>query len=329
MSRNILIVGFDGAQVLDVTGPAQIFSAADQQIGGGAYRVRLVGPTETGFETTSGIRLPVDLTVGAVSDMELDSTDTLLIAGGGGSRAHSPEVRSIDALTARAQGRVRRIVSVCTGAFFLARSGILAGRRVTTHWAWADVLQRISPTSTVDVNAIYLEDDGVWTSAGVTAGIDLCLALVEEDLGRSHALALAREHVVYRIRPGGQSQFAGSVLETGTGHARLDALASRVAQQPGRDWRLESLAETAAVSTRTLTRLFQTHARISPARFVERLRIDLACTALTDTAEPIARVAESAGFGALRRMERAFLRNLNVSPSEYRARFRAPNTTAR
>ena len=219
-------------------------------------------------------------------------------------------------------------MSVCTGAFFLAAAGLLDGRRAATHWRYVESFRRFRPQVGVDPEAIYLRDGNVWTSAGVTAGIDLALALIEADFGRSIALAVARRHVVFRIRPGGQGQFSPELAAQGIRDQRLSKLAEKIAEEPQEDWRTDTLAAEAGVSLRSLSRLFRKELNASPSEFVERVRIDQARRALLETEAQIESVAIRCGFGSLRRMDRAFSRAISATPTEFRARFKPPGATA-
>jgi transcriptional regulator GlxA family with amidase domain len=219
---------------------------------------------------------------------------------------------------------VARIASVCSGTFFLAAAGALDGRRAATHWSEVDALKQFRPAVIVDGDAIHVEDHGIWTSAGVTAGMDLALAMIEADLGRRIALAIARRHVVFRIRPGGQSQFSAELAAQSAGNGKLQRLAEMVTAQPRSDWRTDVLAAQIGVSQRSLSRLFRGDLNISPADFVERVRIDLARRRLLETEENVEAIALACGFGSLRRMDRAFARTIAASPTEFRSRFK-PN----
>ena len=211
---------------------------------------------------------------------------------------------------------------MCSGAFFLAAAGVLDGRRAATHWRAVEALRRFRPEVDVDADAIYVRDGNVWTSAGVTAGIDLALALLEADRGRDIALSVARAHVVFRIRPGGQSQFSVPLDAGGIRDRRLARLAERIEQRPRDDWRTDMLATEAGVSLRSLSRLFRKELNASPSAFVERIRIDRARRALLETNAPVETIAIDCGFGSLRRMDRAFTRVIATTPTEFRSRFK-------
>jgi transcriptional regulator GlxA family with amidase domain len=322
-SLNVLLLAFPNGQLLDITGPLQMFAGANAEVSHQAYRIEIAAPDAGPLVTSSGVRLIADLSFAQVTSKRLDRTHTLLAAGGHpGMRAELAR-GGVTGIVSRAIGRVPRIASVCTGAFFLAAAGLLDGRRAATHWSAADDLKRFRPAIIVDDDAIHVEDRGVWTSAGVTAGMDLALAMIEADLGRDVALMIARRHVVFRIRPGGQSQFSSELAAQCAGNGKIRQLAERITQHPQADWRTEALAVEAGVSQRSLSRLFRSGLNVSPADFVERVRIDLARRRLLDTSESVDVVAHGCGFGSVRRMDRAFARTIAVSPTEFRARFRA------
>jgi len=204
----------------------------------------------------------------------------------------------------------------------LAAAGALDGRRAATHWSEVEALKRFRPAVLVDGDAIHIEDRGVWTSAGVTAGMDLALAMIEADVGRKVALAVARRHVLFRIRPGGQSQFSAELVVQSAGNPKLQKLTEKVTVRPRADWRTDVLAAEAGVSRRSLSRLFRTGLNVSPADFVERVRTDLARRKLLETEDNVEVIAVACGFGSLRRMDRAFARAMSASPTEFRSRFK-------
>jgi transcriptional regulator GlxA family with amidase domain len=224
----------------------------------------------------------------------------------------------------RASRSARRTASVCTGAFVLAAAGLLDGRRATTHWAWAQELQREHPQVRVDAEPIFVRDAQIWTSAGVTAGMDLALALVEEDLDRDAALQIARHLVLFLRRPGNQSQFSATLSAQTPAREPLREVQRHVVEHPEADLSVEALATRACMSTRHFARAFAAETGTTPARYVERVRIEAARRRLEDTAEPIAAVASTCGFGTAETMRRTFLRALDVGPAEYRRRFYSP-----
>jgi transcriptional regulator GlxA family with amidase domain len=259
--------------------------------------------------------------------------DTLVVAGGSGSRAACEDERLI-AFIRRAAARARRTASVCTGAFLLARARVLAGRRATTHWAAAEELARAYPDVDVDADPIYVRDGSVWTSAGVTAGIDLALALVEEDLDRDAALAIARHLVMFLRRPGGQSQFSAALAgqvrgEHARGRSSLREVQRAVVEDVAGVHTVEAMALRAHMSTRHFARAFRAETGMTPARYVERVRLEAARRSLEEGDDALAAIARACGFGTAETMRRTFLRALGVGPAEYRRRFHVAGARAR
>ena len=252
--------------MLDVTGPLQMFAGVNDELGRQAYELVIAAPKRGPFKTSSGIGLVADLAIADVSPAKCRASDTLIVAGGDPGLCRALESGEIAALIKAARRRGARIVSICTGTFFLAAAGLLDGRRAATHWRSVERLRRFRPQVDVDPEAIYLRDGDVWTSAGVTAGIDLALALIEADFGRAIALAVARRHVVFRIRPGGQGQFSPELAAQGIRHHRLSKLAEKIAEGPQEDWRTDTLAAEAGVSLRSLSRLFRKELNASPSQ---------------------------------------------------------------
>jgi transcriptional regulator GlxA family with amidase domain len=287
-----------------------------------AYRIEIAAPQAGPFATSSGVRLVADTSFAQITNKRLVRIHTLITVGGEpGMRQEVARGNATD-IVSRAIGRVPRIASVCSGTFFLAAAGALDGRRAATHWSEVEALKRFRPAVLVDGDAIHVEDGGIWTSAGVTAGMDLALAMIEADLGRKVALAIARRHVVFRIRPGGQSQFSAELVAQSADSPKLQKLAEKITTHPRTDWRTDALAAEAGVSRRSLSRLFRAGLNISPADFVERVRTDLARRRLLETNDNVEGIAVACGFGSLRRMDRAFARAMSASPSEFRSRFR-------
>lgn len=317
-SRVIEMVAFDAVQLLDVTGPLQVFATANETIakagGPHPYTVRIVAPQAAGVTASAGIVL-------ATHPLSRPGTpvDTLIVAGGPGVEAAAEQRDLVAWLTARAAA-ARRTASVCTGAYLLAATGLLDGRRAATHWSFCDDLARRFPAVRVEPDPIFVRDGPVWTSAGVTAGIDLALALLEEDLGRDVALAVARYLVVFLKRPGGQAQFSAA-LSLQAGEAPFGKLHAWIDGNLARDLSLPTLAAQAGMSERSFSRHYLEAIGLTPARAVERLRVDAARRLLTDTKAPIKRVARQCGFGTEETMRRSFLRLLSTSPQDYRARF--------
>jgi transcriptional regulator GlxA family with amidase domain len=315
-SKRILIMAFPGVQLLDVVGPAETFAVAER-FHPGSYRIEIVAPEET-VVASSGLQLRADR---LQSNLRVP-VHTVLVPGGEGTVGAYTDPDYVAAMT-RVCDRAERVVSVCSGAFLLARIGLLDGKRATTHWSECERLARLHPDVTVEPDAIYVRDDAVWTSAGVTAGIDLALAVIEHDLGRDAALEVARWLVVFVRRPGGQSQFSAQLGAQATEHHWLRDLQSFVADHPEADLSVGALAERSHVSARHLARVFTRELGCTPATYVERSRVDVARRLLEDTGLTLDAVADGAGFGSVETLRRAFRRVLGVAPHEYRARFRA------
>jgi transcriptional regulator GlxA family with amidase domain len=248
--------------------------------------------------------------------------DTLVVAGGVGAREAVEDAGTV-AWIAAAAARARRTASVCTGAHLLAEAGVLAGRNATTHWRWCRTLARRHPDVELDDDAIFVRDGDVWTSAGVTAGIDLSLALVEEDLGRDVALAVAQELVVFLRRPGGQSQFSRALAAQQATRPALRELQGWIAGHLDADLSVAALAARANLTERSFSRAFRREVGEPPAAYVETLRIERARMLLEDGAESIEAVARATGFASAEVLRRAFHRRVGVSPAAYRERFRA------
>jgi transcriptional regulator GlxA family with amidase domain len=308
MSRRIAVVIFEGFQILDVSGPLAAFEIASR-FAGAAYAPRILAP-QAGWIASSGAAA---MAAEALDDADYD---TVLVSGGAGSRdpAHAPVIAAW--LAARAP-RARRIASVCSGAYLLAQAGLLDGRRCTTHWRRSEDFARAYPAARLEADRIYVRDGPVWTSAGITAGIDLALALVEDDLGAAIARATAQELVVHHRRPGGQSQFS-ALLDMGGVHGRFGSLIDWARERLGERLSVERLADQAAMSPRHFARAFAAEVGLTPAKAVERLRLEAARTRVETTREPIDTVALSVGFGDPERMRRAFLRAFGQPPQALR-----------
>jgi transcriptional regulator GlxA family with amidase domain len=265
----------------------------------------------------SGLRLVADRAFERVRG----GIDTLVVAGGD-VRAAASDLRLRRWLRAMTP-RVRRLASVCSGAFILAEAGLLDGRRATTHWLGVPLLQQRYPRVTVEPDAIFVRDGSVYTSAGVTAGIDLALAMVEEDLGRPIALAVARRLVVFLKRPGGQSQFSSHLAAQEVGPDALRDLSSWIVEHLDDELTIERLAARAAMSPRHFARVFRRETGCTPAKYVERARVDAARRLLEDGSDGLEGVAARCGFGSGEQMRRTFLRHVGVVPIEYRRRFQS------
>jgi transcriptional regulator GlxA family with amidase domain len=316
--RNIILFAVEGVQLLDVSGPLDVFAEANLQAGSEAYRLAVMAPNAGKLRSSSGVCLMAEGMGG-----EPARCDTLLVAGAPHMAAIRFEARLLDWLRGTAAG-ARRYGSVCTGAFLLAASGLLDGRRVTTHWAVAQALAEAYPAVAVEEDAIYLADGNVRTAAGVTAGMDLALALVEEDLGRDVALRVASQLVMFFKRPGGQMQFSRHGTAAPAGRAALQELQRWIAAHPAEDHAVPKLAARAGISPRHFARLFRSEVGVTPAAFVEVARIDAARHLLESGGTSPKRVAAECGFAEIDTFRRAFLRHVGVTPAEYRKRYAAP-----
>jgi transcriptional regulator GlxA family with amidase domain len=317
--RVIDVLTYPAVQLLDVSGPVQVFASANDLVAGtgGArpYLLRVVAQGGEGATASAGVTLAAGpLTQGG------EALDTLLVAGGEGAEAAAENQVLVDWVRQRAT-RARRIASVCTGAFLLAAAGLLDGRRAATHWMYCARLAQRFPAVHVEPDPIFVCDGPVWTSAGVTAGIDLALALVEEDLGRSVALAVARYLVVFLKRPGGQAQFSAA-LALQAAENPFGALHAWINEHLADDLSLAVLAGQAGMSERSFSRHYAQATGQTPARAIERLRMEAARRLLSETRTPIKRIALRCGFGSEETMRRSFLRLLTVTPQDYRSRFR-------
>lgn len=311
--HTVLAVLFDGVQSLDLTGPVEVFAGAEKHTPG-TYRIRTATLDGAPVRTSSGLTLVPDESLADVADPH-----TLLVPGGQGTRA--PDPRLTDWLCHHGP-RARRLVSVCTGAILLARAGLLDGRRVTTHWAYCDKLSRDHPAIEVDPDPIYVRDGHVATSAGVTSGIDLALALVEEDLGRDAALAIARHLVVFLRRPGNQAQFSAQLAAQTARREPLREVQQWITEHPDADLSVEALAARASLSPRHFARAFQAETGMTPGRYVDRVRLEHARRLLEDTSHGVGEISRASGYGTPEAMRRAFVRTLGTAPAEYRRRFR-------
>jgi transcriptional regulator GlxA family with amidase domain len=321
--RRIVVAAFPDVQVLDVTGPLEVFGrTARWLVEQGrrpdlAYEVDIAGPVAGPLVTSSGIGLVADL---AYRDVK-SGIDTLLVAGGRGAQQASRD-KNLIACVRRAAPRVRRLGSVCTGTFVLAAAGLLKGRRATTHWAWCDRLASHYPDVAIDPEPIFVRDGHIYTSAGVTTGMDLALALVEEDHGHHVALQVARQLVLFLRRPGGQSQFSAQLSMQSADREPLRDLQHWIADHLGDDLSVPALAERVAMSPRHFARVFATQVGTTPARFVERLRVEAGRRRLEESTDGVDAIAAACGFGTPEAMRRAFKRTMRVSPTAYRSYFK-------
>lgn len=316
----MVLVAFDGVQLLDIVGPSDILDAATRLLGGrGGYEMTVATPDGQAVRGSGGLRLSADIALGSVRRR---GVDTVIVGGGLRIDDVLGDPRLAPALRRIAPG-ARRTCSVCAGAFLLAEAGLLDGRAATTHWAFCDELARRHPGVRVEPDRIFVRDGPVSTSAGMTAGMDLALALVEEDHGAEIARTVARWTVMFLQRPGGQSQFSERLALPAGVAPPVREILDAIAADPSADHRLPRLAERAALSERHLRRLFSAQTGTTPARFTERIRVEAARDLLAGSAVPVEAVATRCGFGSAETMRRAFLRVLGVGPAEYRARFRS------
>ena len=318
------MLAFDCCQLLDVTGPLQVFASCNDLLARAgrppAYRARVCAKGGGPIASSSGLTLVAD----ALPPPD-HAPDTLIVAGGGGIEAAAADAGLVAWLTAQAAG-ARRVASVCTGAFLLAATGLLDGRKVATHWAYCEALAGRHPRLGVERDPIFVIDDRFWSSAGITAGIDMALAMVEADLGRETALAVAQWLVVFLKRPGGQAQFSAALaMQRDEG---FDALHAWMGERLAGDLTIPALAARAGMSERSFLRRYRAAMGMTPARAVERLRVEAARRLLSEGDRAIKAIARDCGFGSEETMRRSFLRLLEVSPQAYRDRFRSSAAAA-
>lgn len=319
------MIAYKDTQILDITGPLEMFSAANSilkrngDVGPAPYDIKLVAEEEGPFKTTGGLYLVAE---GSYSET-FDAIDTLMISGGDGTRDALKE-QPLLASIKRHAAMARRVVSICSGAFLLAEAGLLKGRRATTHWAACAWFKERYPDVELEEDAIYVRDGNVWTSAGVTSGLDLALALIAEDLGTDLAMEVARKNVIFMMRPGGQSQFSSHLTASSSGDGPVGRVMTYVVDHMGEDCSVPRLAEVAAMSERTFLRRFSEAAGMTPAKFVEAIRLETARQRLEATQDPVETIAGTCGFGSTERMRRTFQRQLGVAPGQYRTRFQHP-----
>jgi transcriptional regulator GlxA family with amidase domain len=333
----IAMLAFPNVQVLDVTGPLEVFSRASRWLrdhgkrADHVYQVEIIGLERGAFRTSSGLRLHAEHGIADAGR----GIDTLMIAGGlgvGQYRSNRPLLRWIR----QQSGQVRRLASICTGAFLLAEAGLLNGKRATTHWNHCANFARDFPDVRVEPDTLFVREGTLYTSAGVTSGMDLALALVEEDFGREVALATARELVMFLKRPGGQAQFSAQLAVQLAEHEPLRDLQAYILEHPDDDLAIDRLARRVAMSPRNFARLFAREVGTTPARFVAAARVETARRLLEETSDPLEAVCEKSGLGTPESMRRTFLRTLGIPPGRYRERFsrshspaKAPNGASR
>jgi transcriptional regulator GlxA family with amidase domain len=325
------MLAYPDVQILDVVGPLEVFARTsrwlrDNRGARGAYTVEIVGLAAGPFSASSGLRLHADRALGQLARLAPGRrVDTLMVAGGIGAERHARHPKILRFLR-RQSTQVRRLASVCTGAFLLAEAGLLAGRSATTHWsACADLAARF-PEIRVEPDRLYVKDGAIYTSAGVTAGMDLALALVEEDFGREVALAVARALVMFVKRPGGQAQFSAQLAEQLAAREPVRDLQAYIVEHPRGDLSVGTLARRLGMSPRNFARVFTHEVGTTPARFVTKARVETARRLLEESHDDLEAVCAASGLGTTESMRRAFLRVVGVPPSEYRERF---NTQAR
>ncbi|MBN6772475.1 GlxA family transcriptional regulator [Pseudomonas granadensis] len=316
MPKAIHVLAFANMQILDVTGPLQVFASANDL----ARQRGIPVPYAPSVIASGGGAVMSSAGLAVLAEpLPSEPSDTLIIAGGWGIYPAAEDLQLVDWVRQHGN-QCRRVASVCTGAFLLAASGWLDGRRVVTHWTRCEQLAQQHPNLHVEANPIFINDGPVWTSAGVTAGIDLALAMVEEDLGRDIALDVARHLVVFLKRPGGQSQFSVTLSLQNQGN-RFDELHAWIAENLTCDLGIATLAEQAGMSERSFVRHYRAGTGQTPARAIELIRVETARRLLSDSALPVKRIAANCGFGSEETLRRSFLRAIGITPQAYRERF--------
>lgn len=321
--RHIAMVCFEDAQIIDVTGPLSVFATASDMLhhaddGPAPYSLTTLANHEKPIATSCGLQILPDQ---IVYDADPAKIDTLIVAGGYGVRDAIQDAALISWLQEAAHS-TRRVASVCTGAFLLAEAGLLNGLRATTHWRYCDALAQAYPRINVEPDAIHIKDGNIYSSAGVTAGMDLALALVEEDYDRSLALAVARDKVMFLKRPGGQSQFSTALAAQSDEEGAFGKLQQWVLGNLETELSVPTLADRVAMSPRNFARVFGQRIGMTPAKFVESARLEASRRQLEDTASPIEYIAQECGFGNAERLRKAFQRRFRITPQDYRRRFR-------
>jgi transcriptional regulator GlxA family with amidase domain len=319
-----VFVAAPGVEILDLAGPLQVFARASEMHGrahpGSApiYSVEVVTiSSRRSLIANCGLRITAHGTFRKVRG----KIDTLLVAGGNAIEQNEIKPEAVRWLK-RISPRIRRVGSVCTGAMLLARAGLLDGRRATTHWNWCQTLIKRAPHTRVESDPIFVRDENIYTSAGVTAGMDLALALVEEDHGSHLALQVARNLVLYLRRPGGQSQFSAALSLQLTDRKPLRELETWVLDNLQKPLSVPLLAERVAMSPRNFARVFTKEMKTTPARFVERLRVEAARRRLEESQNSVETIAGECGFGSVNLMRNVFQRTLKIAPGQYRRHFR-------
>lgn len=318
-TRQIIQVIFPGAQVLDITGPTEVFAQAELLLGSpGAYTLTLAAARPGPVPMSSGLRLCADQDFTTL--LKKGPADTLLVPGGDGVYGARQDPDLLDFIREMSRN-VRRTASVCSGTFLLAEAGLLSGRTATTHWSACQRLAAEYPDVRVAPDRIFVRDQAIYSSAGVTAGIDLALALVQADHGRELALDIAKQLVVFMKRQGGQSQFSSSLVSQAAATGILDKTLSWIRANPAQDLSITALAGRCAMSERNFARVFKRELGMTPGQFVEKLRVELATRQMETRNLGLEEIAEASGFKSSEMMRRAFMRQLKVLPHLYRSRF--------
>ena len=322
---HIVLLAYPGMNLIDLSGPLQVFATACRVAAAVGleqpqplYEIAVFSSAGGPLLTSAGLSV-MTAPLSALEDLPID---TLIAPGGSVGEVFEADPQLVAAIVRHA-GRARRVCSVCTGVFLLAGAGLLNGRRVTTHWDWALRLQQQYPAIEVDPEPIFIQSDNIWTSAGVTAGIDLALALVEQDYGHKLAIAVARQMVMFIKRPGGQSQFSVPLVSQSSENARFAELHAWIAANLKHDLRVENLASRVNMSARTFARTYVAEQGRTPAKTVEAMRLEAACRALEESDLPLKRIADETGHGEEQNLRRVFQRQLGISPVQYRSRFSA------
>ncbi len=321
-ARRVVLVVFDGLQPLDVTGPHEVFAGANEVVdaegrAGPRYELVIAALRAGPVRARSGLAVVADAALADVAG----PAHTLVVVGGPGVRQACDDPAVVAEVVRLAAG-ADRVTSVCTGAFLLATAGLLDGRRATTHWSATSRLAREHPGVTVESDPLFVRDGDVWTSAGVTAGIDLALALVEDDWGAATAVRIARHLVMFLRRPGGQSQYSVPLWTASPEHEPVRAVCELVQRDPGAELSVDVMAAAAGLSPRHFVRVFAREVGLPPGRYVEDVRLEAARRELEGAGVGVDVVARRCGFGTSETLRRVFLRRLGVSPSDYRRRFR-------
>jgi transcriptional regulator GlxA family with amidase domain len=316
-----MMLGFADCQILDVTGPLEILASANELNPDAPppYEIVLVAEEAGALTTTAGVSLIAHRAYRDVTAKEMAGVHTFMVAGGNGT-LKALRTPGLIAFVKRAAKAAKRVTSVCSGSAILAEAGLLDGKRATSHWNAVESIARAYPQVRMEPDAIFVRDGDVWTSAGITAGMDLAIALIEDDLGHEAALHVARRHVLYMMRPGGQSQFSAELQRQGAG-VRTAAATAFIAANLSGDLRASVVAAAAGMSERSLLRAFHDELGTTPADYVERVRVDAARLKLSAPCAAAKHVARQCGFSSAELMRRAFHRTLGISPADYRARF--------